>query len=780
MHRRRRAGRTAAPLAQSRPAHERRPCRDRLQRAAGRPASCSAAREAGAPRPLERRSARPRGPLPTTARARGEAAPGAARQPVHLSPLPRPFRGAGRCCRCAAPPGRGEQRALHACGPPASGVERPRTTPRSPAMCRGMGRGGAVSADASGPSAGGDRAGGGRRRRRHRAWSRGGGRRAQARAFLDVKQVAIASIAALAIVVTAVVVGPAVGAADPCTPIVNPIACENSKPGTPQSTWDISGAGSSTIQGFATDISVNRGQAVQFKVKTPAKSYRLDIYRMGYYGGTGARQITSVNTSASLPQSQAACSNDSTTGLIDCSNWKVSASWAVPSTAVSGIYFAKLVRTDGTSGSSHIFFVVRDDSSTSAVLFQTSNTTWEAYNTYGGNSLYTGGPAGRAYKVSYDRPFTTRSGMAEDWVFNSEYPMVRWLESNGYDVSYMAGVDTARNGALIKNHKVFTSVGHDEYWSGDQRANVEAARAAGVNLAFFSGNESFWKTRWEKDSAGANYRTLVCYKETHANAVIDPADPPTWTGSWRDTRFSPPADGGRPENGMTGTLFMVNGGQSRGDSIKVPASFKDLRFWRNTSVARLSAGATKTMPAGTLGYEWDSDLDNGARPAGLIDMSNATYNLSGDLLLDNGSTYGSGPATHNLTLYRAPSGALVFGAGTVQWAWGLDANHDRPGTPTDPDMQQATVNLLADMAVQPATLQSGLVGATQSTDTSAPTAAITSPADGSNAGVGQQVTVSGTASDTGGGVVAGVEVSADNGATWNRANGTTSWSYSWT
>jgi len=472
---------------------------------------------------------------------------------------------------------------------------------------------------------------------------------------LDVKQVAIASIAALAIVVTAVVVGPAAGAADPCTPIVNPIACENSKPGTPQSTWDISGAGSSSIQGFATDISVNRGQAVQFKVKTPAKSYRLDIYRMGYYGGMGARQITSINPSAALPQTQPACSNDTTNGLVDCANWKVSASWPVPSTAVSGIYFAKLVRTDGTSGSSHIFFVVRDDSSTSPLLFQTSDTTWEAYNTYGGNSLYTGNPAGRAYKVSYDRPFSTRSGTSEDWVFNSEYPMVRWLESNGYDVSYMAGVDTARNGALIKNHKVFMSVGHDEYWSGDQRANVEAARAAGVNLAFFFGNESFWKTRWEKDSAGANYRTLVCYKETHANAVIDPADPPTWTGTWRDTRFSPPADGGRPENGMTGTLFMVNGDQSRSDSIKVPASFKNLRFWRNTSVARLAAGATKTMPAGTLGYEWDSDLDNGARPAGLIDMSNATYNLSGDLLLDNGSTYGSGPATHNLTLIERPA-----------------------------------------------------------------------------------------------------------------------------
>ena len=94
--------------------------------------------------------------------------------------------------------------------------------------------------------------------------------------------------------------------------------------------------------------------------------------------------------------------------------------------------------------------------------------------------------------------------------------MIRFLEHNGYDVSYQAGRDTDRSGGLLPNHKVFLSVGHDEYWSGAQRANVEAARDAGVNLAFFSGNEIFWKTRWEPSIDGTNtpYRTLVCYKET--------------------------------------------------------------------------------------------------------------------------------------------------------------------------------------------------------------------------------------------------------------------------
>jgi hypothetical protein len=203
-----------------------------------------------------------------------------------------------------------------------------------------------------------------------------------------------------------------------------------------------------------------------------------------------------------------------------------------------------------------------------------------------------------------------------------------------------------------------------------------------------------------------------------------------------------------------------------------------MRFWRNTSIATLAAGATATLPNGTLGYEWDEDLDNGSRPPGLIDLSSTTVNVSG-LLQDYGSLYASGTAIHSLTLYRHASGALVFGAGTIQWSWGLDNNHDVSGSAPDGRMQQATVNLLADMGVQPTTLQSGLVIATKSTDTMAPTSIITSPASGSTVASGAQVTITGTAADTGGGVLAVVEVSVDGGATWHRASGTANWSYTW-
>jgi hypothetical protein len=294
------------------------------------------------------------------------------------------------------------------------------------------------------------------------------------------------------------------------------------------------------------------GQTVFFKIATNASAYRIDIYRLGYYQGNGARLVASISPSVPLPQVQPGCLTNASTGLTDCGNWAVSASWAVPSTATSGVYFANLVRLD-TAETGVVVFIVRNDSSHSDILVQTCDPTWQAYNDYGGSSLYTG-PTTRAFKVSYNRPLNVPNPSTS--LFSAEYPMWRWLEANSYDVTYFAGADTDRSGALIKQHKIFMSVGHDEYWSGGQRANVEAARAAGVNLAFFSGNEIFWKTRWEPSIDGANtaYRTLVCYKETLANMAIDPQDPPTWTGIWRDPRFSPPADGGRPENSLSGTL----------------------------------------------------------------------------------------------------------------------------------------------------------------------------------------------------------------------------------
>ena len=563
----------------------------------------------------------------------------------------------------------------------------------------------------------------------------------------------------------------------------NEIVQENLRPGNPASEWDING-GDSGLQGFATDISVNKGQTITFKIKTDAAvtAYHLDIYRMGYYNGEGARCVATVSPSTSPPQIQTACISDSMTGLTDCGNWAESASWTVPASEVSGVHIAKIVRGAHVQPEplpgSHIIFVVRDDSGHSDLLFQTSDATWQAYNRTIGKSTYDylEDPNPRALKVSYNRPFNTHNG--RNGFFYSEYPMVRWLEANGYDISYFTGVDGDRRGSAILNHKVFLSVGHDEYWSGDQRANVETARNQGVNLAFFSGNEMFWKIRWESsiDGSSTTYRTLVVYKETHANAKSDPVCN-AWSGTWRDPRFSPPGDGGRPENALTGQLFTVN--DYRNDSISVSQSYGRTRFWRNTSFAELPQNTTGSTPQGTLGYEWDEPVDNGFLPSGLAKMSSTTLQVS-TYLLDYGNNYGLGTATHHLTLYRQPGGGLVFGAGTVQWSWGLDDTHDVSPSSllANRNMQQATVNLLADTGAQPGSLQPNLVSGSASTDTTPPSSIVSSPTNGATV-QGDEVTISGTAVDSNGGVVSAVEVSVDGGTHWHPATGQETWNYVW-
>src|SRR3954468_11118734 len=134
--------------------------------------------------------------------------------------------------------------------------------------------------------------------------------------------------------------------ADACRRPANAIVAENCKPGNPSTEWDVNGSGDPRIQGYATDISANVGETIAFKIKSDSKAYRIDLYRLGYYGGMGARHVASTKPSVPLPQRQPECLSDAQTRLYDCGNWAVSASWRVPPDAVSGIYLARLVRED--------------------------------------------------------------------------------------------------------------------------------------------------------------------------------------------------------------------------------------------------------------------------------------------------------------------------------------------------------------------------------------------------------------------------------------------------
>ena len=239
----------------------------------------------------------------------------------------------------------------------------------------------------------------------------------------------------------------------------------------------------------------------------------------------------------------------------------MSATWQVPATAVSGVYIALLTRAD-TGGHSHITFVVRTDGSQSDVVFQTSDTTWQAYNSYGGSDFYQGARNGRAYKISYNRPFTTRGGVERprlllqqrvpDGAVPGEERLRRQLhQRRGH------ATGTAPSSS---NHKVFLSVGHDEYWSGDaagqrrggprrRREPAVPLRQRGV-LADPLGAD-------RQDGSDTAYRTLVTYKETWANAQDRPEHrvdraPGATPGSPAGQRRR------RPENALTGTMYMAN------------------------------------------------------------------------------------------------------------------------------------------------------------------------------------------------------------------------------
>ncbi|MFD0855061.1 N,N-dimethylformamidase beta subunit family domain-containing protein, partial [Actinomadura adrarensis] len=337
------------------------------------------------------------------------------------------------------------------------------------------------------------------------------------------------------------------------------------------------------------------------------------------------------------------------------------------------MYIARPRRTD-TSGASHIPFIVRDPDRKAPVLIVTSDSTWQAYNHAGenpaapltGRSLYGNGTtsaftfnlATRARAVSYNRPFVTRKHIPQTWLFNAEYPLMRWLERNGYDVDYASCADIDATPELLTGRDVVIVHGHSEYWSAAMRDALEDARDASVHILALSGNSVFWRITYAADR-----RSFSCWKDTHDGA-LGPTG--VYGGTWRDTRaFNPDR---RPENELFGQFFRVNG--IREDDLVVPDTYAAHPIWRDTTVATLTSGQTRTYE-NVLGFEWDEDRVQ-ERPASWIQMSSTTVPVTGMLADEDGGTYtGSGTVTHHLGAYRAASGAVVFGAGMNQLAWAL-------------------------------------------------------------------------------------------------------------
>ena len=290
-----------------------------------------------------------------------------------------------------------------------------------------------------------------------------------------------------------------------CQNPANPIVEENCRPGS--DSWQVPEP-SYTIVGYAKPTSATVGEVVDFLVSTNAPDFDIDIYRSGYYAGKGGRLVMSIDSLRG--GEQPACLDDPKIGLRSCANWRTSYTLEVPRDWVSGIYLAVLTRRDDER-QSVVPFIVRDDVRQAGILYQYDLSTYQAYNNYGGKSLYsfnsghckTVADAPRVVKVSLARPHVVPPSDPTSY-FRVEYPMVYWLEAQGYDVSYSTSLDTHHSGLdgqpnELLEHRVFLAVGHDEYWSTEMRSAMTRARDAGVHLVFFTGNTGYWKVRFEPD-----------------------------------------------------------------------------------------------------------------------------------------------------------------------------------------------------------------------------------------------------------------------------------------
>lgn len=489
------------------------------------------------------------------------------------------------------------------------------------------------------------------------------------------RSVAIALFLMAALLVQPFGLGVHIGRADS----QNAIQIENSQPGDP--TWDdfASVASQDAISGYASPISVNHGQPVDFYVTTTAASFTMKIYRMGWYGGDGARLMTNLGTFTGVHQ--AIPTPDPVTGMVSCDGkWQKTTTLNIPSTWTTGSYLAKLTASNGNK--SFIFFVVRNDGGTEALDFQTSVTTYQAYNAWGGISLYTNNTNGSVYpyahatKVSFDRPFDPLDSNGAGHFLYAEYPFIRWAEKSGYDLTYTTDVDTDTNVNPLTNHRAYMSVGHDEYWTRAMRDNVQSAINSGVNAAFFGANDMYWQIRFEPNGSGVPNRVEVGYKDTATSSDPPGPDPlfgvnnPLVTTNWRDTPVN------QPENAVEGVMY----------DGQVPNNNYAYVVQNSSNWVYAGTGFTDgTSVPGIVGYEYDKVWNNGLTPPGTTTLSNSPVCCSDTQWDTSKNTYSQA------TIYTAPSGALVFAAGTIDWGWGLDnysANYANAG------IQQMTANIL--------------------------------------------------------------------------------------
>lgn len=433
------------------------------------------------------------------------------------------------------------------------------------------------------------------------------------------------------------------------------IAAENSQQGT--ATWIPTKTATIQIQAYATATSVQPGQQITFYVSVQHDNtpYKIAIYRLGWYSSGGGRlMFTTQQTGraqgyydehAGRLVDCPTCTVTPQLGLVE-TGWQPSYSLTIPPSWVTGVYEAKF--TDASGMQTVVPFDVRGNEH-STYLVITEALTTAAYNHWGGYSLYQGPnltSATRGYKVSLNRPIVGW-GIGQELLF--ELSMIRWLERNTYDVSYMSDVDMHEHPERLRDHRAVLFLGHSEYWSKEMRDGTEAARDAGIGLAFMSADDAAWQIRFEADHSGKPNSTIVCYKD----ANLDPlrgVDDSRLTVQWRD----PPVS--RPENALIGIMFA--------SLTQDPNGFPWQISYTAYSPLLVGTNLLPGQPYGCdlVGYEWDRVFDNGHTPAGLQVLGESRT-------VDDQNK----SSTSNTAYYIAHSGAMVFAAGSIQWTYALDS-----------------------------------------------------------------------------------------------------------
>ncbi len=446
---------------------------------------------------------------------------------------------------------------------------------------------------------------------------------------------------------------------------------ERDRPGTPD--WRIRSRGpAAAVLGYTDRVSVTPGEECGLYVSTTASSFRVSAFRIGWYGGAQARLVWSSGRIPGRVQAEPGFLPETRTVR---AAWRRTLGFATEGWP-EGAYLLRLDTEDGHQR--YVPLIVRSARGTGRTVLMHAPATWQAYNRWGGYSLYegpSGAYAARSLAVSFDRPYDS-NGAEKFMVY--ERAAVVLAERLGLPLAYTTGIDVHRDPEVLRGAVAVVCLGHDEYWTPQQRRHVARARDTGTNVAFLGANTCFRRVRLERDGARPE-RTVVCYKSSYPADPCYPSHPALVT---TDFRRSPAAD---PESSLTGVLY-------EGYPTDAPYVVHAADHWLYEGTGVRPGDGFDHL----VGVEYDRVTPGSPVPEPLEITAHSPLVCKGRRSHSD-SAY-----------YTARSGAGVFATGTMRWVEGLMAGTPDGGRDHGMDARtrtfvtRATENLLRAFAQGPA------------------------------------------------------------------------------